>query len=41
MIPLIDECEPYLRVSEMIRNLLQEIMEEEEKTRKWFQFIDY
>jgi hypothetical protein len=37
---MIDECEPYLRVSEMIRNLLQEIMEEEEKTRKWFQVID-
>jgi len=40
MTPLIDECEPYLRVSEMIRNMIEEILEEQEKTRKWFQIID-
>lgn len=40
MTPLIDECEPYLRVSEMIRSMIQQIMEEEEKLRKWFQVVD-
>lgn len=40
MTPLIDECEPYLRVSEMIRSMIQRIMEEEEKLRKWFQVVD-
>jgi hypothetical protein len=33
---LIDEFEPLLRVSEMIRKLIQEIQEQEYKSKFWF-----